>query len=96
MTAVCLVLPEFSRPVMLSAILMLGVGNIELSLCSGLFFCSLLGLLCGGTIQEFSMYILLVLIGAVAADAVENSKSSSGMNGLPAWQACFFRFCSTI
>lgn len=95
-TAVCLVLPEFSRPVMLSAILMLGVGNIELSLCSGLFFCSLLGLLCGGTIQEFSMYILLVLIGAVAADAVENSKSSSGMNGLPAWQACFFRFCSTI
>ena len=32
-TAVCLVLP-----VMLSAILMLGVGNIELSLCSGLFF----------------------------------------------------------
>ena len=35
-TAVCLVLPEFSRPVMLSAILMLGVGNIELSLCSGL------------------------------------------------------------
>ncbi len=43
-TAVCLVLPEFSRPVMLSAILMLGVGNIELSLCSGLFFCSLLGL----------------------------------------------------
>ncbi len=48
---------------------MLGVGNIELSLCSGLFFCSLLGLLCGGTIQEFSMYILLVLIGAVAADA---------------------------
>lgn len=87
-TAVCLVLPEFSRPVMLSAILMLGVGNIELSLCSGLFFCSLLGLLCGGTIQEFSMYILLVLIGAVAADAVENSKKQfwyewfAGMAGM--------------
>ena len=87
-TAVCLVLPEFSRPVMLSAILMLGVGNIELSLCSGLFFCSLLGLLCGGTIQEFSMYILLVLIGAVAADAVENSKKQfwyewfTGMAGM--------------
>ena len=87
-TAVCLVLPEFSRPVMLSAILMLGVGNIELSLCSGLFFCSLLGLLCGGTIQEFSMYILLVLIGAVAVDAVENSKKQfwyewfAGMAGM--------------
>ena len=87
-TAVCLVLPEFSRPVMLSAILMLGVGNIELSLCSGLFFCSLLGLLCGGTIQEFSMYILLVLIGVVAADAVENSKKQfwyewfAGMAGM--------------
>ena len=94
-TAVCLVLPEFSRPVMLSAILMLGVGNIELSLCSGLFFCSLLGLLCGGTIQEFSMYILLVLIGAVAADAVENSKKQFWYEW-PAWQACFFRFCSTI
>lgn len=87
-TAVCLVLPEFSRPVMLSAILMLGVGNIELSLCSGLFFCSLLGFLCGGTIQEFSMYILLVLIGAVAADAAENSKKQfwyewfAGMAGM--------------
>ena len=29
-TAVCLVFPEFSRPVMLSAILMLGVGNLFL------------------------------------------------------------------
>lgn len=55
-TAVCLVLPEFSRPVMLSAILMLGVGNIELSLCSGLFFCSLLGLLCGGTTRNLHVY----------------------------------------
>ena len=43
-TAVCLVLPEFSRPVMLSAILMLGVGEYRAFLCSGLFFCSLLGL----------------------------------------------------
>lgn len=81
---------------MLSAILMLGVGNIELSLCSGLFFCSLLGLLCGGTIQEFSMYILLVLIGAVAADAVENSKKQFWYEWFAAWPACFFRFCSTI
>lgn len=36
-TAVCLVLPEFSRPVMLSAILMLGVGNIELSCAADSF-----------------------------------------------------------
>ncbi len=67
-------LPEFIRPALIAAVCMVALSNVEIALCTNLFFCTIFCLGFQTSSYELVLYCLLTLFGCMVAKAMEDIK----------------------
>lgn len=69
-----LFLPDFLKPALMAALLLTTLLSVEMAMCAGIFFSTILCLALGLPTQELLLYCLMTLFGCMIAGAMENKK----------------------
>jgi len=67
-------LPEFLKPMLAIPLVMMAFGTHSITICVGMFLNAMLCLILGSTIYEMVLYTLLILLGCMLADAIEEGR----------------------
>lgn len=66
--------PEFLKPMLAIPLVMMAFGTHSITICVGMFLNAMLCLILGSTIYEMVLYTLLILLGCMLTDAIEEGR----------------------